>query len=233
MGAVGALLRIAGIRRLLAAWFGAVSAEYGALVAISVYAFTQGGARAVALFGVLRILPALLLTPVVTSMADRVARERLLLWATTVRAAALALVCAAVLGDLPLLVVLVLAGLESAFLGIHRPAQNALLPWLARTPEELTAANVLSSLLEGIGVFVGPALVGIVLTVSGPGAAMALMAGLMVGGVAALARLRVPGPQAPAGVPAGRVRRVLDDLRGGLQAYHETPGTRTVLGLAF
>ena len=51
------------------------SAEYGALVAISVYAFTQGGARAVALFGVLRILPALLLTPVVTSMADRVARN--------------------------------------------------------------------------------------------------------------------------------------------------------------
>src|SRR3954471_14333024 len=141
MGAIWAVLRIAGVRRLLAAWFGAVSSEYGALVAISVYAFTEGGARAVGLFGVLRILPALVLTPIVTSMADRVARERLLLWTVIVRAAALTLVCVAILADLPLLVVLVLAGLESAFLGIHRPAQNALLPWLAHTPPGLTAAN--------------------------------------------------------------------------------------------
>src|SRR4051794_29755559 len=197
MGGVRALLGIAGIRRLLGAWFFAVSAEYGALVAISVYAFSEGGARAVALFGVLRILPALLLTPLVTSMADRVARERLLLWATVVRAAALALVCVAVLADLPLLVVLVLAGLESAFLGIHRPAQNALLPWLARTPEELTAANVLSSLLEGTAVFVGPALVGVVLAVSGPGAAVAVMTVLMLGAVGALARPRGAGQQPP------------------------------------
>src|SRR4051794_20042371 len=233
MGAVGALLRIAGIRRLLAAWFGAVSAEYGALVAISVYAFTQGGARAVALFGVLRILPALLLTPLVTSMADRVARERLLLWATVVRAAALALVCVAVLADLPLLVVLVLAGLESAFLGIHRPAQNALLPWLARTPEELTAANVLSSLLEGTAVFVGPALVGVVLAVSGPGAAVAVMTVLMLGAVGALARLRVAGQQPPSAVSGGAVRRVAEDLLDGLRVYPATPGTSTLLGLVF
>jgi hypothetical protein len=233
MGAIWAVLRIAGVRRLLTAWFGAVTAEYGALVAISVYAFIEGGARAVGLFGVLRILPALVLTPIVTSMADRVARERLLLWTVILRAAALTLVCAAILADLPLLVVLVLAGLESAFLGIHRPAQNALLPWLAHTPEELTAANVLSSLLEGTAVFVGPALVGIVLTVSGPGAAIGLIAVFMWGSAVVLARLRVPGQQAPVPVPAGRVRRVFDDLRGGLRAYRATPGTRTLLGLAF
>ena len=210
------------------------SAEYGALVAISVYAFTQGGARAVALFGVLRILPALLLTPVVTSMADRVARERLLLWATLVRAAALALVCVAVLADLPLLVVLMLAGLESAFLGIHRPAQNALLPWLARTPEELTAANVLSSLLEGIGVFVGPALVGITLAVSGPAAAVGAMTVLMLAAVVALARLRVPGQQPPPHtVSSGFARRMLADLLGGIRVYPATTGTSTLLALAF
>jgi len=233
MGAVRALLRIAGIRRLLGAWFGAVSAEYGALVAISVYAFSQGGARAVALFGVLRILPALLLTPVVTSMADRVARERLLLWATVVRAVALALVCAAILTHLPLLAVLVLAGVESAFLGIHRPAQNALLPWLARTPEELTAANVLSSLLEGIAVFVGPALVGLVLAVSSPGAAVAVMTALMVGAVGALARLHVAGQQPPPAASSGPVRRVVDDLLDGLRVYPATSGTSTLLALAF
>ena len=62
MGALRDVLGIAGIRRLLVAWFGGISAEYGTLVAVSVYAFAIGGARAVALYGVLRIVPALVLT---------------------------------------------------------------------------------------------------------------------------------------------------------------------------
>ena len=233
MGAVRGVLAIAGIRRLLAAWFGAVSAEYGALVAVSVYAFAEGGARAVALFGVLRILPALVLTPIVTSAADRVPRERLLLWTVSVRAAALALVCAAILTDLPLLVVLLLAGLESAFLGVHRPAQNALLPWLAHTPEELAAANVVSSLLEGMAVFVGPLLVGIALAVSGPAAAMAVATALMLSSVVALARLRVAGQPVPARSAGNPVRQVVEDLVGGMRIYPATPGTSTLLGLGF
>lgn len=233
MGAVWGVLARAGIRRLLAAWFGGVSAEYGTLVAVSVYAFAEGGARAVALFGVLRMLPALVLTPIVTSVADRVPRERLLLWTLVFRTTALALVCAAILVGLPLLFILLLAGLESAFLGVHRPAQNALLPWLARTPEELTAANVLSSVLEGTAVFVGPALMGIALAISGPAAAMGAATALMLGSVVALARLRVSGQEAPARSPGSPLRQVVDDLVGGMRIYPATPGTSTLLGLVF
>jgi hypothetical protein len=233
MGALWGVLAVAGIRRLQTAWFGGVSANYGALVAVSVYAFAESGARAVALFGVLRILPALVLTPIVTSMADRVPRERLLLWTVSVRAAALAFVCAAIVAELPLLVVLLLAGLESAFLGVHRPAQNALLPWLARTPDELAAANVVSSLLEGTAVFVGPLLVGIALAVSGAAAATAVATALMLASVAALARLRVAGQQVPTRSAGSPVRQVVDDLVGGIRIYPATPGTTTLLGLAF
>ena len=60
----------------------------------------------------------------------------------------------------------------------------------------------------------GRALAGIALALSGPGAAMAVMAALMAGAVAALARLRVPGQQAPTGVPGGSARRVVEDLLG-------------------
>ena len=233
MGAVRDVLGIAGIRRLLAAWFGGVSGEYGALVAVSVYAFSVGGARAVGLYGVLRILPALVLTPIVTSVADRIPRERLLVWTISIRAAALALTCAAILLGLPVLVVLLLASLESGFLGVHRPAQNALLPWLAHTPEELTAANVLSSLLEGTAVFVGPLLVGIALAVSGPAAGVGVAAALVLAGAVALIRLRVEGQQAPARSSRSPVRQVVDDLVGGMRVYPATPGTSTLLGLAF
>jgi predicted MFS family arabinose efflux permease len=233
MGAVRAVLAIPAIRRLEASWFGGNSASYGALVAASVYAFAAGGAGAVALFGVLRTLPALVLTPIVTSVADRIPRERLLLWTVLIRSVALALAAVAILARQPLLVVLLLASAEGALLGVQRPAHNALLLWLARTPAELTAANVVSSILEGTAVFAGPVLVGIVLAVSGPAAAMGVAAALMAGGAAALAGLRVGGQQAPARVAGHRVRQVVDDLVGGLRAYPATPGTSALLALAF
>src|SRR4051795_10240381 len=112
MGALRGVLAIAGIRRLQVAWFCGMAADYGAVVAVSVYAFAEGGARAVALFGVLRMLPALVLTPIVTSVADRMARERLLLWTVLIRSVALALASVAILSRQPLLVVLLLASAE-------------------------------------------------------------------------------------------------------------------------
>ena len=47
------------------------------------------------------------------------------------------------------------------------PARAAWLPSLARTPEELTAANVVSSTLESVGIFLGPALAGLLLAFTG------------------------------------------------------------------
>src|SRR5262245_2178456 len=46
---------------------------------------------------------------------------------------------------------------------VFRPAQAALLPRLARDPQELTAANVASSTIESVASFLGPAIGGLVL----------------------------------------------------------------------
>ena len=59
-----------------------------------------------------------------------------------------------------------------------RPVQASLLPSLARLPEELVASNVVSSLGEATGTFVGPLVGGILVASAGPEAATACAAAL-------------------------------------------------------
>ena len=79
-----------------------------------------------------------------------------------------------------------------------RPAQAALLPALARTPTELTAANVTSSTVESLGLFVGPAIGGLLLAVTSAGtvfiatAVAALVSASLVARIKAEAEERRP-----------------------------------------
>ena len=69
-----------------------------------------------------------------------------------------------IVADAPTPFVYVFAGLAATVDGVPA-AQVALLPQLARTPEELTMANVVATTIEGLGMFAGPALAGLVLAV--------------------------------------------------------------------
>ncbi len=58
----------------------------------------------------------------------------------------------------PALGVYALAVGTSVFGAVFRPAEAALVPLVARTPQELTAANVTASAFDSTGFFIGPAL---------------------------------------------------------------------------
>ena len=69
----------------------------------------------------------------------------------------------------PLIVYVLAASVVVAYTSI-RPIQSAILPAVVGRAEHLTAANALSTLLEGTGVLIGPLLCGLVLTVASPAA---------------------------------------------------------------
>src|SRR3982751_3585450 len=66
------------VRRILLGFAGACTAEWAFTVVLSVYAFQQGGAAAVGLISLLRMLPSALLAPFASALADRWRRDLVL-----------------------------------------------------------------------------------------------------------------------------------------------------------
>jgi hypothetical protein len=80
-------------------------------------------------------------------------------------------------GGLGVLVV-VLVGLEGRLASAFRQVQASLLPWLARTPDELTSANTAASVLQSAAMVGGPAIAAALLAVGTAQSAMLVACGL-------------------------------------------------------
>jgi MFS family permease len=157
------------LRKLQLAFAGSVTGEWGFLVALAVYANDRGGATAVSAVLVIRWVASALTAPWLAYFSDRYRRERVMLAADLSRVVAMLAMAAAAFTDGSPIVVYVLAGFMAVASKTFRPAQAALLPKLARSPEELTAANATSTAIESVGTFVGPALGGLLLAVASVG----------------------------------------------------------------
>ena len=185
------------------AWGAAITAEWAYFVALGVFAYDAGGAAAVGLAGLIRLLPAAFVAPSAASLGDRIPRERLLLGAMLL--GAIALVGSAVAA---------FAGAESgvyacaAFVGISstliRPTLQALLPSLTRTAEELVASNAATSTVESLGTLIGPLIAGILVEQARVGITLAVAAAALATGAGLILRVRAERPPAAKAVPRGR-----------------------------
>jgi MFS family permease len=205
-----------GLLRVELAFVGFNVAEWATWVSILAFAYGVGGAAATGLVALVQLVPAALVAPLAAIAGDRYRRERVLLTGYVVQALSMAATATALLAEAPVPLVYGLAALSATSITITRPAQNALLPSLARTTDELTAANVASSWTESVSVLGGPALAAVLLGVSGPGAVFAVMAaalacsGLLVTGVETAAEPRpAPATEGRAGWLAGVLRTAL------------------------
>ena len=131
-------------------------------------AYGVGGVAAVGLAGLVRTLPAGILAPALSSLADRLPRHRVLLGIHAGRGALVGLAAISLAAGGPSWVVFALAALEGLLGVLHRPTYMTLMPSLARAPEELVASNAASGTMEGIGTLVGPAVGGVLIALAAP-----------------------------------------------------------------
>lgn len=163
---IATVFRNPGLRRINLALAGSMIGDWAYATAVTVWAFGVGGVTAVGVWAVVRLGLMAAVTPFASGLADRFPRKRVMVGADVTRCVLVALAAAAVFLGLAPAIVFVLATLTSLASSAFRPAQAALLPTLADTPAELTAANGTSSTLESLAFFVGPALGGLLLTVA-------------------------------------------------------------------
>lgn len=182
------------LRRAQLAFGAALAAKWAFTVALSVVAYREGGATAVGLVGALCVAPSLVLVPFSAALADRFARERVLIVAGASCAVWGAGAAAAVAADAPLAWICVLAIATTASLDAVRPAHSALLPALCRTPRQLTSATLVRGMMDSLATLVGPAVAAAGLAVASPQAVFVAVAVAAATSALLIARVRYEAP---------------------------------------
>jgi MFS family permease len=223
-----AVFRNANLRRLELAWGAAITAEWAHFVALGVFAYDAGGTVAVGIAGLVRMLPAAFVAPFAASLGDRFRRERFLVAIALVGAAALAASAIAFFVSENAPVIFALAAVVGIAATLVRPAQQSLLPSLARTPEELIGSNGATSTIESLGTLIGPLLAGVLVAVLDVGVVFAVGAGALLVSAFFFARVAVEGRLQVPVVGSENAKRM---LLTGIEYVARTPGPRTIVGL--
>lgn len=186
------------LRRVSLAFAGFNLAEHGAWVAMLVYAFSVGGATTVGLVGFAQLACAAAFAPIAATFGDRYRRDRVLTFGYLIQAAAMGATAAVMLLGGPAPLAFAVGTGAAVSVTFTRPVQSAVLPALATTPYELTAANVLGGAIQGLGLFLGPAVAGVVLGAAGTGAVFAVLAAVALAAALTVRRIApVPPPRIP------------------------------------
>jgi MFS family permease len=223
--AVRAVVANPALRRIELAWSLGVAGDAAFSVALLVAAFGYGGATAVGVLTAVRMAPSIVGAPLAGLLAGRRPPTSLLFTAHLIRAIAAVGTALGLAAGQPISV-LVAATVASSAGAFVRPLQVAAMPTIARTPDELVAANVVSGVGEGTGSFGGPLLAGVVLGLAGPLVATFVAAVLFVLGALGLGG-RIVSADAAAEHEADR-RAGLEPVSAGAVGRELTAGLRAL-----
>lgn len=213
------------LARLLGSFAASALGSWAFMIALSLYAYAEGGAGAVGIAVLARMAPSAFAAPYGSMLADHHSRRRVLVAGGLARAALAGGAAAVVAAGGPFALVLVLAALTNIAGIAHKPAQAALMPQLSRSPFELAAANVCWSTIDSIGFVGGSVLVGALVAVSGLGVTFAVIAAAFA--ACALFAALLPADQPPPPLD----EHVTVELLRGFRTVHVIPELRLLVGV--
>jgi len=189
--AFGSLAGNRALLRVLAAYLLFILTEYAVWIAMLVFSYKRGGTAVAGLVAVAQLAPAAVVAPLAASLADRRSPVVMLAGGYLAQVAGMAGTAAAIGAGAPL-AAYAAAVFASTAVTTTRPAQSALIPSLAATPDQLTAANVVAGWLEAAGAAAAGLLVGVLISLAGVGSVFAVCAGLGLAAALLVAGLRAP-----------------------------------------
>jgi MFS family permease len=217
------------LRRAQLSFLGAWTAEWAFTVGLGIVAYRDGGAAAVGLVGLLRMVPSAMLAPLLSPLSDRGRRERVLILVSVLRGVATGAAALVVGVGGPTSIVYGLAVLSTIAATLYRPAHSALLPSLCHSGYELASANVVRGLLDSAATLVGPLLAAVLLELTGVTMVFAVAAGASFWAAALLLRLRYDAPPRPAAPTDGALVRSAVE---GVRAVAHNRDLALIIGLA-
>ena len=188
-----------GLRRVLVAYLLFSIVEVATWLAVILYAFAEGGAVLTGMVAVVMVLPAAIIAPAVGGLGDGMRRGTALAGSYGIVAVATAATAVSLATTSGVLMVVLGAAFVTIAASVARPAHFAALPQLCRTPDELVSANALSSVADGLALFVGPLLAGFGVARAGAGPVFVCGAALAVLSALLCLRLGLTGSGARGG----------------------------------
>jgi MFS family permease len=224
------VFRNADLRRAQLGYAAFVAVEQSYWIALLVRAYNRGGTTTAGLVAVAQLAPAALFAPVGAVLADRHSPPRVQAVAYATQAAAFGATAVALLVGWPDPAPYALAALASVALTVTRPTQAVLLPFLARVPQELTAANVVSTWSASVALFAAPAVTGVLLATGNPGTVFVVCAIVMAVAAFLLAPIARRLRTTPTTQEKHLRKGVLAEIHQGFQALQEHEEPRLVVG---
>ena len=221
-GAFRAVFENANLRRIQLALAASTIGVWTYATALAVYAFETHGAGGVALVWIIRTIPGAVASPFCGALADRYPKKYVMLVSDLLRVVLMIVAAIMVWNEVDAAVVFALTGVISLVGIAFDPAEASLLPRLATTPTELTAANVSASTINSVGFFVGPALGGALLAATDPQVVFVFTAGLTFVSAFFVSRIHPPEEDAESGQaaeesPAQATERLFAGLPAGFK----------------
>jgi MFS family permease len=199
------------VRRALVAYLLFNLAEWAAYISLLVWAYDRGGVTASSAMALIQLVPASLLAASVSALVERLGPGRALTVGYALQAVGLALTGAAIMLGAPFGVAAVAAAVTSVAVTLTRPAHNTVLPALARTTGELTAANSASGTVEALAAVAGPLMAAVLIGAWGAGGVLVALAAGQLAAAALTSGMPVRRTPRVSKGPNPRIRLVLRD----------------------